>query len=209
MAILRGSLYALSSAARASNDRPDDDHDDIEAARDDARADVSDRVALGVLYQTYAPAIYARCYRLLHSDVAARDATQEAFARVLGHDRSVLTGDEGLHYLYRVSTNVCFNVLREQRVREHAAPELALRASELASPERGHADRQFVAAILDRCDETAAAIAVMHYIDGMTQVEVAEVLSITRRTVFNRLRRLESLAADLLRSSKRGRQDQT
>ena len=149
------------------------------------------------------------CYPLLRPALAARARPQEAFARVLGHDRSVLTGDEGLHYLYRVSTNVCFNVLREQRVREHAAPELALRASELASPEHGHADRQFVAAILDRCDETGAAIAVMHYIDGMTQVEVAEVLSITRRTVFNRLRRLESLAADLLRSSKRGRQDQT
>ncbi|HVR63159.1 MAG TPA: sigma factor-like helix-turn-helix DNA-binding protein, partial [Polyangia bacterium] len=72
-------------------------------------------------------------------------------------------------------------------------------------PERGHADRQFAAALLDRCDDVGAAIAVLHYIDGMTQVEVADVLSITRRTVFNRLRRLESLAERLLRPDRRGR----
>ncbi|HEX3694058.1 MAG TPA: sigma-70 family RNA polymerase sigma factor [Polyangia bacterium] len=161
-----------------------------------------DRVALGTLYKRYAPAIYARCYRLLHSEAAARDATQETFGRLLGHNRIVLTGDEGLHYLYRVSTNVCFNLLREQRVRERAAPELVSLASTAASPDRGHADRQFAVAILARCDETGAAIAVMHYIDGMTQVEVADVLGITRRTVFNRLRKLESLANELLRSAK-------
>ena len=54
------------------------------------------------------------------------------------------------------------------------------------------------------CDDVGAAIAVMHYVDGMTQVEVADVLSITRRTVFNRLRKLESLAAQLLRPRRRG-----
>jgi len=38
----------------------------------------------------------------------------------------------------------------------------------------------------------------MHYVDGMSQVEIAEVLGITRRTVFNRLRRLARIARDLL-----------
>ena len=198
MSSLRGSVYAVSTSPAESVDR------ETEAAgvSDDARAADAEKLALAELYQTYAPVIYARCYRLLHSKFAARDATQETFARVLAHNRTVLTGDEGLHYLYRVSTNVCFNLLREQRVRERATPELASRAPEPQSPERGHADRQFAAALLDRCDETAAAIAVMHYVDGMTQVEVAAVLSITRRTVFNRLRKLESLAIEMLRPGK-------
>jgi RNA polymerase sigma-70 factor (ECF subfamily) len=160
-----------------------------------------DRTVLAALYRAYAPAIYARCHRLLRSNATARDATQETFARVLAHNRMVLPNDEALHYLYRVSTNVCFNLLREQRVRERATSELASRVADPPSLERGHAARQFAIALLDRCDDTAASIAVMHYVDGMTQVEIADILSITRRTVFNRLRKLESLADQLLRPS--------
>ncbi len=60
------------------------------------------------------------------------------------------------------------------------------------------ADREFVIAVLERCGEGGAKVAVMHYLDGMSQVEIAEVLGITRRTVFNRLRKLSRIAGDLL-----------
>jgi DNA-directed RNA polymerase specialized sigma24 family protein len=43
----------------------------------------------------------------------------------------------------------------------------------------------------------------MHYLDGMSQVEVAEVLGITRRTVFNRLRKVSRIAEDLLHAGPR------
>jgi RNA polymerase sigma factor (sigma-70 family) len=61
-----------------------------------------------------------------------------------------------------------------------------------------HVDREFVAAVLDRCGEAAARVAVMRYVDGMSQVEIAETLGITRRTVFNRLRKIARIARDLL-----------
>ncbi|HET6284899.1 MAG TPA: sigma-70 family RNA polymerase sigma factor [Polyangia bacterium] len=164
--------------------------------------DDTEGAALAALYQSYAPVIYARCRRILNSTTAAHDATQETFVRLLGRSRPVLTGTQGLYYLYEVSTNICLNMLRGQRVRELAVPELTLRAARAGSSETGHADRQFVTALLSRCDQTSATIAVMHYIDGMTQVEVASVLSITRKTVFNRLRKLEAMASDLLSSFK-------
>jgi RNA polymerase sigma-70 factor (ECF subfamily) len=176
-------------------------------AKSDGDSDAVDRAALAALYEAYAPVIYARCFRLLRSKAAARDALQETFVRVLAHNRAVVTGEEGLSYLYRVSTNICFNLLREQRVRARATPELSVRAPVSSSPEQGYADRQFALAVLDRCDDVAAAIAVLHYVDGMTQVEVAGILSITRRTVFNRLRKLESLAAELLQPTGQGRPD--
>lgn len=157
--------------------------------------------SLAELYERYAPAIYAHCRRLLHSPTAARDATQEAFVRVLARGPALASGEDALRYLYRVSTNVCLNQLREQRVHERATPALVVRSSGGGSAEGGHADRQFVAALLARCDETGGAIAVMHYVDGMSQVEIAEILGITRRTVFNRLRKLEKIAEELMRTS--------
>jgi RNA polymerase sigma-70 factor (ECF subfamily) len=157
-----------------------------------------DEAGLAELYRKYAPAIFAHCRRLLHAPQAARDATQEAFVRVMARAPARLEGTEALRYLYRVATNVCLNQLRAEKVHDRATPSLMLRTTSAGTAEAGHADRQFAAALLDRCDDTGASIAVMHYVDGLSQVEIADTLGITRRTVFNRLRKLERLAAELL-----------
>jgi RNA polymerase sigma-70 factor, ECF subfamily len=156
-----------------------------------------DAAGIAQLYEKYAPAIYAHCRRLLGSSAAARDAMQEAFVRVLLRNRDLAPGDEALRYLYRTATNVSINVLRQRAVRDRAMPEIAARASKTGNAE-GHADRQFVRMLLDRVDATGGSIAVMHFVDGMTQVEIAATLGITRRTVFNRLKQLERLAKALL-----------
>ena len=106
--------------------------------------------------------------------------------------------EDALRYLYRVSTNVCLNQIREVKVHTRAAASLRLRPSSSGSMEGRHVDREFVAVVLDRCGEAGARVAVMHYVDGMSQVEIAEILGITRRTVFNRLRKLARIARDLL-----------
>jgi DNA-directed RNA polymerase specialized sigma24 family protein len=45
----------------------------------------------------------------------------------------------------------------------------------------------------------------MHYVDGMSQVEIAETLGITRRTVFSRLRKVAQIGRDLLDGDRRPR----
>ena len=201
MSSVRGAAFAIDiTAGRAIPvDRPS-----TESGPRNVVKHRDDEMALARLYETYAPVVFMRCRRILGSEPAARDAVQETFARLLASGHGLLPGDESLFYLYRVSTNICLNLLRERKVREAAVPELAVRATLVGSPEGRHIDRQFVAALLSRCDETSVAIAVMHYMDGMTQVEVASVLSITRRTVFNRLRRLETMAGGLLNALRKG-----
>ena len=176
------------------------------AALEDQKATSKARATeteLASLYAKYSPAIYAHCRRFLQSPAAARDATQDAFVRVLARGVVLPKEEEALRYLYRVSTNVCLNLLREHNVHTRAAPALAANASHVGSAESGLADREFVNAVLDRCGEGGAQVAIMHYLDGMSQVEIAEVLGITRRTVFNRLRKLARIAGDLLRVSPR------
>lgn len=165
--------------------------------------------ALAGLYEKYAPAIFAHCRRFLPSPAAARDATQEAFVRVLARGVNLPREEEALRYLYRVSTNVCLNILREQSVHSRATPSLMAMSRHTASAESSHADREFVTAVLERCGEGGAQVAVMHYLDGMSQVEIAEVLGITRRTVFNRLRKLAKIATEILggRSAQKGGSD--
>src|SRR5436190_17832505 len=150
------------------------------------------------LYERYAPAIYARCRRLLGSSAAGRDALQESFVRVLQRHTILGPGDQTLRYLYKTATNVCINELRQRSVRDRAGVEISARAASRAGRQPGLDDRELVQLLLDRCDETAVGVAVMHFIDGMTQVEVAKTLGITRRTVYNRIRQIERLAGSLL-----------
>ena len=173
----------------------------VEDDKGSTKAASMGETALGALYEKYSPAIYAHCRRFLQSPAAARDATQEAFVRVIARGVVLPREEEALRYLYRVSTNVCLNLLREHNVHTRAAPTLAASAPHLGSAESGLADREFVNAVLARCGEGSAKVAIMHYLDGMSQVEVAEVLGITRRTVFNRLRKIARIAGDLLRAS--------
>lgn len=157
-----------------------------------------DEAGLAEIYERYAPAIFAHCRRLLGSGAAARDATQEAFVRVLAKGPKKLLGEDALRYVYRVATNVCLNQIREQRVHDRATPALVARSAGGGTAETRHADRQFAEALLEKCDDTGTSIAVMFYVDEMSQVEIAKTLGITRRTVFNRLRKIEGLAHELL-----------
>lgn len=175
----------------------------VEKSEASSRETQASETELASLYAKYSPAIYAHCRRFLQSPAAARDATQEAFVRVLARGVVLPREEEALRYLYRVSTNVCLNLLREHNVHTRAAPALAANSSHVGSAESGLADREFVNAVLDRCGEGGAQVAIMHYLDGMSQVEIAEVLGITRRTVFNRLRKLARIAGDLLRVAPR------
>ena len=175
----------------------------VENAKGSSKASAAGETALGELYEKFAPAIYAHCRRFLNSPAAARDATLEAFIRVIARGVVLPKEEEALRYLYRVSTNVCLNLLREHNVHTRAAPTLAANAPHVSSAESGLADREFVNAVLERCGEGGAKVAIMHYLDGMSQVEIAEVLGITRRTVFNRLRKLSRIAGDLLNAGPR------
>jgi RNA polymerase sigma-70 factor (ECF subfamily) len=175
----------------------------VENDKGSSKASAAGETALGELYEKFAPAIYAHCRRFLNSPAAARDATQEAFIRVIARGVVLPKEEEALRYLYRVSTNVCLNLLREHNVHTRAAPALAASAPHVSSAESGLADREFVNAVLDRCGEGGAKVAIMHYLDGMSQVEIADVLGITRRTVFNRLRKLSRIAGDLLNAGPR------
>jgi RNA polymerase sigma-70 factor (ECF subfamily) len=173
----------------------------VENEKPSSKAAQVSETALADLYAKYSPAIYAHCRRFLQSPAAARDATQEAFVRVIARGVVLPREEEALRYLYRVSTNVCLNLLREHNVHMRAASTLAANAAHVSSAEASLADREFVLAVMEKCGEGGAQVAIMHYLDGMSQVEVAEVLGITRRTVFNRLRKMARIADELLGSA--------
>ncbi|MEW6431815.1 MAG: sigma-70 family RNA polymerase sigma factor [Myxococcota bacterium] len=139
------------------------------------------------LYRKYGPAIYSRCRRLLRDDALAEDATQEVFVRVLRHIESAPDDAAALAWIYRISTNYCLNQIRDRsRQAEPTAPSDLPEASG-DHPEPELMDRDLAMKLVSRAPEKLRAAAVLYYVDGMEQEQVARTLGISRRTVINRL----------------------
>ncbi|MHB8873339.1 MAG: RNA polymerase sigma factor [Myxococcaceae bacterium] len=148
------------------------------------------------LYRKYGALIYARCRRMLRDSYAAEDATQEVFLRALKHLQSAPCEAAALPWLYRISSNYCLNKLRDEK-RSVAALSAASFTEGVEDFERAALHRDFARRVVMRSPERLRAPAILHYVDGLEQVQVAKALGICRRTVINRLARFTAQARKL------------
>jgi RNA polymerase sigma-70 factor (ECF subfamily) len=153
--------------------------------------------AVGELYQRHAAAIEAHCCQVLGHPADAPDAVHETFLRMLDRARPTCSDEHTVRSLFRISTNVCIDVLRQRKVRRRAADTLLVNARSAGAHDRVVDARESVERVLSRCDATTRSIVTLRFIDGMPRGEIAETLGTTRRTVFNRLKRLERLANEV------------
>jgi RNA polymerase sigma factor (sigma-70 family) len=78
---------------------------------------------VGELYDRYAHVIFLRARGILGSDEEAHDAVQETFAKVIKNWEQFRGESSPLTWMYRISTNLCLNRLRNKKghERKHAA----------------------------------------------------------------------------------------
>jgi RNA polymerase sigma-70 factor (ECF subfamily) len=157
-----------------------------------------DASEVGELYRRFGPLIYRRCRRLLVDDERAVDASQEVFVRAVRHAENLTSDRECLPWLYRVSTNYCLNLIREEKKSAlFALSDAAHRSEEWeCGIERTFFARREVERLLCRFDDTDAQIAVYAYLDRMTQEEIAEVTGLSRKTVGKRLKQIAEAAKE-------------
>ncbi len=156
----------------------------VSASRVERKKRVEEQERVQALYRKYGPAIYSRCRRLLRDDTLAEDATQEVFVRVLRHIEQA-PADTAVAWIYRISTNYCLNVMRDQKRQAEPTDTLPEQASE--HPEPQWHDRSLTLKLIERAPESLRGPAVLYYLDGFEQEQVAKTLGISRRTVINRL----------------------
>lgn len=140
---------------------------------------------VGALYAKVGPSIYARCRRLLRNNAAAEDATQEIFLKVLNSVDAVPSDDAVMPWIYRVTTNHCLNMIRDDRRR--AEPVESLPELHDDEFEDSVVTKDFAQRLLERAPEELKAPAMLYHLKGMEQSRVASWLGISRRTVLYRL----------------------
>lgn len=142
------------------------------------------------LYRRYGPMVLRRCRRLLGDDEKALDAMQDVFVQLLRYEDRLQDGAPS-SLLFRVATNVSLNKLRSQRRRPEEASDLVDAIARVTDEEPRSAARLALGRIFGAGEESTAAIAVMHWVDGMTHEEVAREVGMSVSGVRKRLRTLQ------------------
>jgi len=140
-----------------------------------------------VLYRRYGHLVERRC-RDIVGPADARDAAHETFARAASKLESFRAESERIAWLYRISTNVCLNLLRDRGRRDAAWLEAVDHARPRQTSGERVAEREAaLRAERNRADELTRALVVHVYIDEMSQGEAADLLGCSRATANTRL----------------------
>ena len=150
-----------------------------------------ERGLLEELYRRHAAAVHARCRYLLRDEDGARDATQDVFVRALRALPELRGAASPTAFLLRMATNHCLNLQRATRAswREEVLRVGRERTERGIEPD----SRELVRALLGAAAPEAQEIAVLYFVDELTQAEIAAATGRSLPTVRKRLR--EFLAA--------------
>jgi RNA polymerase sigma-70 factor (ECF subfamily) len=161
---------------------------------------------LSQLYRRYGGAVYARCRRLLRDEDAAQDAAQEVFCRIQRHLARVPEAADALPWIFRVTSNYCFNQLRDGR-RRRQLPKLIDLGQVGQSGSTDLALQTHARWLMQRLPEKLRKVAWLHHVEGRDQQEVADLVGVSRRTVLYRLADLQQTAIALGESPPRPLRD--
>lgn len=158
------------------------------------------RAEIEELYRRYGALVRRRARSILNDEHEAQDAMQEVFVRVIAAMSEFRGQSQPSTWLYRITTNLCLNRIRDSRRRRDRLAEAAEDGREPmvpAAPPTPEA-RTTLRAILARVDDDLAQVAVFYYVDDMDQAEIATVLGVSRRTIGYRLDRFREEALRVL-----------
>jgi RNA polymerase sigma-70 factor (ECF subfamily) len=146
-----------------------------------------------LLYEKYGFFLLRRCRTLLGDAASADDALQQAFEQILRSGGAVKQASEPLRWLYRVVDRCCFDVLRRRR-RSIESSGGDDEPGETAHPAVDIEARDAVLKLLGTMSGQEMQIAVLLFVDGMSQGEIADEVGVSRVTVNKKIQALRARA---------------
>jgi RNA polymerase sigma-70 factor (ECF subfamily) len=140
------------------------------------------------LYKKYGSMVMRRCRTILKNEESALQAMQDVFVKVLrSGNRLDMRYPSSL--LYRIATNTCLNILRDNRVEYlQSSKELINQIAIQETSEKRIIDQSITETIFAKEKESTRVIAYLFYVDGLSWQEIAQTVGLSVSGVRKRMR---------------------
>jgi RNA polymerase sigma-70 factor (ECF subfamily) len=143
------------------------------------------------VYQRYGALLSRRCRLLLRDPAQADDAVQELLSVLLKRGEGLRAADSPYRWLCRAADRACIDLLRRGK---HLR--MAIDIDELdpvgVAPGMDPEARCAVVESLEKLDDDQQSLAIMLFVDGLSQGEAAEELGLSRVTVNKRAQEIRT-----------------
>ena len=141
------------------------------------------------IYVKYSKSIFAKCLNFFRNEDLAKDAVQDVFIKAYENLDRFKLKESYLPWLYKIANNHCYNVLKRNSVYKKALSEIKKEQLSLNnSPSKlSSENKELLRFLIRRTDEKTAQIIISYYFDGMNKNEIADLLSISRKTVAKKI----------------------
>jgi RNA polymerase sigma-70 factor (ECF subfamily) len=149
------------------------------------------------LFRRYGFLLRRRCRVLLGDDHAAEDALQEVFVKFVQSSTALRTAQNRVAWMYAVVDRCCLDLLRRRKVRRAEPIELH---EEIGARHPGVQieARNALIRVLGQLTDGEYEVAVLAYVDGQSQTDIAAALGLSRPTIYKRLIAIRERVAHLL-----------
>jgi RNA polymerase sigma-70 factor, ECF subfamily len=171
-----------------------------------ARVSAGEAQAFRALVDRHLPTVVAIARRMLRDDAEAEDVAQETLLRLWRNAAGLELGEGGVRpWLRRVAANLCIDRVRAQKNTSlgDALPEEAEPAGQMTRLAERELGRRVDAALKGLPERQRLALTLFHY-EGMSQVEVGEVMGISDEAVESLLARARRALKASLKDEWRG-----
>jgi RNA polymerase sigma-70 factor (ECF subfamily) len=161
-----------------------------------------DTTAFELLIARYRERVFATAYRLMGNRQDAEDQAQEVFLKIYRGIRQLEDPATLTSWIYRITTNTCFDALSKQKRRPPTAPlsppdsegneEPRYADPRMPTPEEAalrHELRACLEATLAGLDETGRAVLVLRDIEDRPYQEIADMLAVGLSAIKMRIHR--------------------
>jgi RNA polymerase sigma-70 factor (ECF subfamily) len=183
---------------RSDDSVPDDDAIKALAGRDR-------RAAADALVRKYREPLFHHAAWILKDWEEAIDVAQEVFIKAMREPRFFEPDFKMKAWLYRVTSNLCFNLVRDRRRRNviletQVQPHLAGEVDQPDSVLQGERQERILGA-MEQLTEPHREILMLRYYSDQSYAEISDSLGIKLGTVMSRLSRAKDALLECLRSA--------
>ncbi len=166
-----------------------------ELARRDRRA------AMDMVVRDFRGRLFQHAFFIVKDSQEAYDAVQEVFIKAMRETRFFEEGFRQKAWLFRVTSNLCYNIVRDRRRRGGILESLnrpdRTPSNQMERVLRGQR-RDEVLSAMDQLGRNHREILLLRYYHDLSYAEIAEVLDVKLGTVMSRLSRARARLGDVM-----------